>query len=199
MGPARKCHFVSGLPSGSFRILKIGTLVTLGAHTLCEDLRLGWGLEQSCNPHRELSKGMWHVTCTQGNQGDSPLLVVGSQIDNLTPGPSFGHNLCCNYPNGSCKPILDIYVPKDFQRYKELFTLIGFDPWNRSTKIWESIGTPIPKVEAHLGVWRFIPSHSPTFPHSQEHEMWLPRFIFGRTFASPCLGHEPKALVTTIL
>jgi len=30
-------------------------------------------------------------------------------------------------------------------------------------KIWESIETPAPKVGAHLGMWRFIPSHSPTF------------------------------------
>jgi hypothetical protein len=37
-----------------------------------------------------------------------------------------------------------------------------FDPCNCSLKIWDSIETPIPKVGAHLGVWRFIPSHSPT-------------------------------------
>ncbi len=53
---------------------------------------------------------MWHATCTQGNQGDSQLLIVESQIDNLTPSLSFGHNLCFKCPNGSCKPILDIYV-----------------------------------------------------------------------------------------
>jgi hypothetical protein len=43
---------------------------------------------------------------------------------------------------------------------------MGFDPWNCSTKIWESIRTPTPKVGAHLGVWRFIPSHSPTLPRA---------------------------------
>jgi hypothetical protein len=51
---------------------------------------------------------MLHVTYTQGNQGDSRILVVKSQIDNLTPDFSFGHNLCFKYPNGSCEPILDI-------------------------------------------------------------------------------------------
>jgi hypothetical protein len=35
---------------------------------------------------------MWHTTCTQGNQGDSQLLVVKSQIGNLTFDPSFGQN-----------------------------------------------------------------------------------------------------------
>jgi hypothetical protein len=43
---------------------------------------------------------------------------------------------------------------------------MGFDPYNRSLKMWEFIGTPIPKVGAHLGVWGFIPSHSPTFPRA---------------------------------
>ncbi len=28
--------------------------------------------------------------------------------------PSFGHNLCFNYPNGSCKSILDIHIPRAF-------------------------------------------------------------------------------------
>jgi hypothetical protein len=39
---------------------------------------------------------------------------------------------------------------------------MAFDPCNRSLKIWESIETLTPKVGAHLGVWGFIPSHSPT-------------------------------------
>jgi hypothetical protein len=51
---------------------------------------------------------MWHITCMQVNQSDSKLLVVESQIGSLTPGPSFGHNLCFKYSNGTCEPILDI-------------------------------------------------------------------------------------------
>jgi hypothetical protein len=34
--------------------------------------------------HQELSNSMSHTTCTQGNQVDSRLFVVGSQIANLT-------------------------------------------------------------------------------------------------------------------
>jgi len=82
--------------------------------TLCENLELKWGLKQSCSPHWELFNGMWHITCMQGSQGNSWHLMVGSQIDNLTPDFSFGHNLCFNYPNGSCEPILDIYILKTF-------------------------------------------------------------------------------------
>jgi len=63
------------------------------------------------------------------------------------------------------RTILDIYVPRAFQGYKELLNLIGFLPFNYSLKIQESIRTLIPKMGAHLGVlrvWGFILSHSPT-------------------------------------
>jgi hypothetical protein len=95
---------------------------------------------------------MTQATYTQGNRVDSQLLVVGNQIVNLTPNLSFGHNLCFKCPNGSCEHILDIYVLIAFQWYKGLFNPMGFDPCNRSLKIWESIGTLTPKVGAHLGV-----------------------------------------------
>jgi len=86
--------------------------------------------------------------------------VVGSQIGNFTFGPSFGYNLCVRCPNGSCKPILNIYVWINFQWYKILFNPLGFDPCNHSLNIQESIETSTPKVGVHLGVWGFIPSHS---------------------------------------
>jgi hypothetical protein len=101
--------------------------------------------------------------CMQGNRVDSWLSVVGSQTANLILDLSFGHNLCFRCPNGSCEPILDIYVSIAFQWYKELFKATRFDPCNRSLKIQESIGTPTPKMRIHLGVWVFIftLSHTP--------------------------------------
>jgi len=66
-------------------------------------------------------------------------------------------------PNGSCEPISDIYVPNSFQWYKELFNPMGSDLYNYSLKIQKSIKTPTPKMGVHLGMWRFIPSHSLTF------------------------------------
>jgi len=39
---------------------------------------------------------------------------------------------------------------------------MGFVIYNCFMKIWELIETPTPKMGAHLGVWRFICSHSPT-------------------------------------
>jgi hypothetical protein len=66
---------------------------------LCADLRLRWGLKKSYSPHRELFNSMLHATFTQVNQSDFLLLVVESQIGNLTPGPSLGHNLYFKYSN----------------------------------------------------------------------------------------------------
>jgi len=44
---------------------KLGLLWLWGSITLHVDLRLRWGLQQSCSSPRELSNGMWHATCTQ--------------------------------------------------------------------------------------------------------------------------------------
>jgi hypothetical protein len=160
MGPTSKWHFVPRLPNGSFEIPKVGSPVSLGPIILSIDLWLRWGLKQSCSPRQEIFNGMSHATYTQGNRGDSWLLMVGSQIDNLTTNPFFGHNLCFKCPNGSCKTILDIYVSKYFQWYKERFNSMNFDPYDCPLKIQESIGTSTPKMGVHLGVWGFIPSHS---------------------------------------
>jgi hypothetical protein len=92
------------------------------------------------------------ATCMQGNMGDFLLLMVGSQITNLTKGLSFGHNICFRCPNGLCKPILDIYVSISFQGYKELFNPMVFYPYNLPLKIQKSIGTPTPKMRVHLGM-----------------------------------------------
>jgi hypothetical protein len=94
--------------------------------------------------------------------------MFGSQIGNLTPSLSFGHNLCFKCPNGSCDHVLDIKVLIVFQQYKELFNQMSFDPYNHPLKIQESIRTPTPKVGAHLGEWgSFL--HTPL--HSRKHEM----------------------------
>jgi hypothetical protein len=140
--------------------------------TLCAYLLLRWGLKQSCNFRWEFSNGMWHAMYMQGNHGDSwhatytqgshddsQLLVVGNQIGNLTSGLSFGHNLCFNYPNGSCKPILDIYVPITFEWYKELFNPMGFDPCNCTLRFESPSRFQFPK-------WDFTWECGGSFPHT---------------------------------
>ncbi len=98
------------------------------------------------------------------NWVDSWLFLVRSQIGSLTPGPSFGHNLCFRCLNEQCEPILDIYVSRAFQWYEECHKSLNFDPSNCSLKFWESTGTPSPKVGVVLGVWMFTPSHFLTLP-----------------------------------
>jgi hypothetical protein len=127
-----------------------------GRITFCADLWSRWGLKKSCSPCRELFNGMSHVPCTQGNWVNSWLLVVESQIANLTPSLSFGHNLCFRCPNGWCEPSLDFYALIYFQWYKELFKEMGFDPWNGALKIGESFwdsnsqhGSSLRSVKVH--------------------------------------------------
>jgi hypothetical protein len=159
-----KYHFVSELPSGSPEIPKVGNPATLGPTTLFIDLGWRWNLKQRCRPHWELSNGMSHITCTQGNRGD--------QIVMLTFGPFFGHNLCFKCPNGSCEPILNIYVLIAFQWYKELCNPLGFDPCNCSLRIWKSNGTPNSQSGSSL---RNVRVHSLTFsytPGSMRCDSW---------------------------
>jgi len=124
---------------------------------LCLDLWLKWVLKKSCSIRQDLSNGMSHATYTQGNRGDSWLLVVRSQIGNLTFGPFFGHILCFKYSNGLCEPILNIYVPRSFNDTRNFSIRWVLTP---AIAFWKSIGTLIPKMSAHLGVWGFIPSRS---------------------------------------
>jgi hypothetical protein len=152
MGPTSKCF-----------LLRLGLSQLWGAITLRADLWLRWGIQQSCSPHREPFNGMLHAICTHGNRVDIWLLVVGSQIANLIPDPSFGHNLCCRCPNEKCEPILDIYVPRTFQWYKKLLKPLSFDPCSCPLKIQKSTGTPTPKVELPWGVrvHSLTPSRTP--------------------------------------
>jgi hypothetical protein len=72
---------------------------------------------------------------------------------------------------------------------------MSFDPYNCFQKIWESIGTPTLKVGAHLGVvW--VHSLTPFYtPGSMKCDSQAS--LLARTFASPYLGHAPKARVAT--
>jgi hypothetical protein len=129
---------------------------------------------------------MLHAIYMLGNQGNFRLLVVESQIANLTFGPFFGNNLCLTCPNGSCEFIVV------FQWYKNFFNPLGFNPWNCFLKIRKSTRTPTPKVGAPLGVWRFIPSHFPTLSRTWNVTPGLPSWLApSQAFAlvvSPRLG-----------
>jgi hypothetical protein len=78
-------------------------------------VRLERGLNQCCSSPRGLSNAMSHFRCRCRKKVDSRLLVVRSQIGNLTPGPSFAHNLDFRCLNGQCEASLDIYTSRPFQ------------------------------------------------------------------------------------
>lgn len=64
-----------------------------------------------------------HITCSY--EGDlilvSCILMVESQIINLTPNHSFLHNLSFKSPNGAWKPILYIWISKLFQGFQKAY------------------------------------------------------------------------------
>jgi hypothetical protein len=140
---------------------------------------------------------MLHAACTYIFHGESWLLMDKSQIGTLILDFVFGHNLCFKYSNGSCEPILDIYVSRAFQWYKKLFNPMNFDRqipiWIFFLKIWNSIGTLTPKVGVHLGVGEFIPSHS----QERKCDSWVA--LLARTFPCLCFGCKPKAKVVTLM
>jgi hypothetical protein len=144
------------------KLLKLGLLQLWSPIILRTDLESRCDLKQSCSPRRKLSNSMSHAICKWVNQVNSWLFPVKSQTTSLTPGPSFGHNLCFRYPNEQCELILNIYIPRAFQWYKEAHKPLSFDPQNHSLKFQESTGIPSPKVGVVLGVWRFTPSHFST-------------------------------------
>ncbi len=123
--------------------------------------------------------------------------MVGSQIANLTPSPSFGHNLWFKCPNGSCKPILDIYVLRTFQWYNEIFNSMGFDP---SKLLFEDSGVhqdSNSQTGSSFGSGRV---HSLTLSYTLRNmkcDSWSP--LLACTFVNPCFGCKPKVRVVTTI
>jgi hypothetical protein len=113
---------------------------------------------------------MWQATYTQGNRGDSRLLVVENQIVNLILDLSFGNNFCFQCPNGSCDPILDIYIPRFFNDLRNFSIQWVLTP---TITLWR-FGNPL---GFQLSRWEFIWECGGSFfhalLHSREHEMWL--------------------------
>jgi hypothetical protein len=142
MAPTSEWLFVPRLPRRSHETVPIWILRTWELITPSLDLRLRWGLKQTCSSPQELSNGVLHFTYAHRGWVDSWLLVVGSQIANLTPSPTFDHNLCSKCPNGSYKAIFDIYTSRPFQWYKDYFNERCFKPYNQALSLRESRRTP---------------------------------------------------------
>jgi len=138
-------------PNGTFswdsqgrvpKLSRVGLLGLWALISLGSNLRLEWGLNQTCSSPQELSNASSHSFYKRRKEVDSRLLVVGSQT--ATPGPSFAHNLGCRCPNGSREAILDIYTSRTFHWYKEHLNVRFFDPCNQALNFRESQRTPSP-------------------------------------------------------
>ncbi len=103
-------------------------------------------LNQTCSPRRDLSNAMSHSPFGGWEKVDSRLLVVGSQTANLTPGPSFAHNLGDRCSNGQYEAIFDIYASRTFQWHQEHLNARCFGPCCRTLNIRESRRTPSPQL-----------------------------------------------------
>jgi len=156
MGATSKWHILLGLPKWSPEIVPVGLPELWTAITPDCGVRSWRGLKQSCSPRRDLSNNVSHSQFGRREEVYSRLLVVGSQIANLTPGSSFAHNLGFRCPNGQCEAIFDIYVSRPFQWHQERLNARCFRPCCRALNIRESQRAP-DTLPSH-GVkptWRF--------------------------------------------
>ncbi len=104
------------------------------------------GLNQTCIPRQDLSNDVSHSQFGGREEVDSRLLVAGSQTANLTPGPSFAHNLGYRCPNDQCEAIFYIYASRPFQWHQEHLNARCFGPCCRTLNIRESRRTPNPQL-----------------------------------------------------
>ncbi len=119
-------------------------------------LESGQGLNKSCSSRQELFNAVSHSLRRRQEEVHSWLLVVGSQTGNLTPGPSFAHNLGSRWPNGQCEAILGIYASRPFHWYKKHTKARRFDPSNRLLSFWDFRRTPFShfwECELHFHTW----------------------------------------------
>jgi hypothetical protein len=154
--PTPKWLFVPGLPKWSPEIVLVWTPKTLGHHNFSPWPLLGRVLNQCCSSPQKLSNAMSHSFIAHRGRVYSRLFVVGSQTANLTPGPSFVHNLGCKCPNDSCEAISDIYTSRPFQWYQAHPNARCFNPYNQALSFQESRRTPSPQLwecEFHPHSW----------------------------------------------
>ncbi len=171
MEATSKWHKFLRLPKWSPEIVPAGLPKLWMTITPDWRVRSQRGLNQSCNPCRDLSNAMSHSQIGCWQEVYSWLLVFGSQIVNLTSGPSFAHNLGCRCPNGSYKAILDIYISRTFQWHQEHLNT-RFDPCNRVLSFRESRKIPT----SHFWECEF---HPHTYPKvGSRHFLCLIVFVY---------------------
>jgi hypothetical protein len=81
--------------------------------------------------------------------------VIGSQILNLTPDPSFDHNSCISSLNDQGEGTLDIFTLRPFQWYfgGPIWCFFVFS--TKALNIRDSCKSATPKMGVHLGIIGF--------------------------------------------
>ncbi len=146
MAPTPECHFFPGLPSWSPETVPGGVLGLWELITPDYEVWSQRGLNQTCSARRDLFNDVLHSQFEGWEEVDSRLLVVGSQIASLTPGPSFAHNLGYRCPNDQCEAIFYIYVSRPFQWHQEHLNVRCFGLFCRTLNIRKSRRTPNPQL-----------------------------------------------------
>ncbi len=124
--------------------------------------------------------------------------MVGNKIGNLTPNPSFGHNLCFKCPNGSCEPILDIYIRRAFNDIRKFSTqwaltpIIAFWKFRTPSRLHRDSNSQNGSSLRSVGVHSLTLSYVPGSMTCDSRASFL-----AHTFANPCLSRKPKFRVTT--
>jgi hypothetical protein len=179
---------------GLLKFSKLGLSQLWKLITSCVNLRLKWGLKKICACQKTFQ---WYVSCHLHASKLGQFLTFNgqSQIGILTPGFSFGLNLCFKYPNGSCKLIFTIYAPRAFQWYKDSFNPMSFDLTIALWRFKSPFGLQLLKWEI---IWE-CEVHSLTLSYTPMNMKCDSRASFlAHTFASPYLGHKAKAKIATI-
>ncbi len=140
---------------GVLKFPQLGLSQLWGSITLRADLQLRWSLKPSYRPCWKFFNGMLQATCTQGNRGR--LLTLNSRESNcqFDSWPFFWPWLMFELSNGSHESILNIYVPRTFQWYKELLNPLSFNPCNCFLK---TLRLQLPK-------WKLLWECEGSFPH----------------------------------
>jgi hypothetical protein len=97
---------------GTLVIPKLWMLISSSNQNYLEHMRA-----LSYNPKKDISKGVSHVTIRDHLTPTLRGFVIGSQISNMIPAPSFDHNSCILGLNEQFDGILNIYTSRPFQWY----------------------------------------------------------------------------------
>ncbi len=141
-------------------IPKIGILAILDTHIfLCRPLievRIKAKLQALSRNFQQYMAQLLHI----GNLRQFPTFSCWESNSHFDPQLVFSHNLCCKYLNGSCEPILDIYVLRVFEWYEEVLNSMSFDLSSHFLKFGSPSRRQLPFTE-----FKF---HSFTFSHTLE-------------------------------